>query len=316
MRGIVTLGEALGVLTPKYVGRLASGSELILRIAGSELNVAIALAHLDVPTWFAGAVGDDVVGDNVRRVLLAEGVNVELLDVREGNTGLLIKERFGLKHEPRVYYYRQESAMQDWSPRFLWEPLASVDWLHLSGITLMLSDRLGQDVAKGMRRWSMEGQRQISLDINLRYRLAEPKSWRERLEDLLPTVSIIFASRSELLALWGSAHSTELVEKGVINDRQVVVITDGANGAWAQMGDQELARSEAWPVDRVEDVVGAGDGFAGGVLAARYRGWNWSDSLQLGSLVGAFGVAHPGDWEGYPRWVEAQSLLHQRWVDR
>lgn len=82
MRAIVTLGEPLGTLAATRPGRLAVGSELTLSVAGAEVNVAIALARLGIPVWFAGAVGTDSVGSIVRQVLRAEGVEAGLLEER------------------------------------------------------------------------------------------------------------------------------------------------------------------------------------------------------------------------------------------
>ncbi|MCY0899240.1 MAG: sugar kinase [Firmicutes bacterium] len=313
--GIMTVGEPLGVFTPTEPGRIGPDHLFHLRVAGAEVNVAIALARLKVPAWFGGAVGPDAVGWAVRRTLQAEGVNTTYLYQGEGPTGLMLKEWYGLQPEPRIYYFRRATAMHDWQPPEGAGEGDGIDGVHLTGITLMLTPSLAARVRSWVETWHARG-RQLSLDINYRRRLGEAAEWRTRIEPILPYVNILFASREELEMLWGTPHPAHLEERGLIHPHQVVVITDGPRGAWAVQQGQEIARVEAFSVPRVVDVVGAGDGFVGGVLAGRVKGWDWVPSLRLGALVGAFAVAHPGDWEGYPTWHEAEALLTGQWVDR
>jgi 2-dehydro-3-deoxygluconokinase len=59
------------------------------------------------------------------------------------------------------------------------------------------------------------------------------------------------------------------------------------------------------------DVIGAGDAFVAGYLAARLEGLGQRARLQLGSTLGAFAVATRGDWEGLPRRTELPLLEHR-----
>ncbi|MCY0878760.1 MAG: sugar kinase [Firmicutes bacterium] len=311
----MTLGEPLGVFSATDPGRIGAESLFRLRVAGAEVNVAIALARLGVPAWFLGAVGADAVGAAVRRVLRAEGVDTRYLVEEDGPTGLMLKEWYGLRPEPRIYYFRRETAIQRWDPpRDVWANEA-IRRAHFTGITLMLAPALAERVTAWVEAGHAAGMA-FSLDINYRRRLGPPEAWRPRVEGLLPFLDVLFASRDELAVLWGTTDPGEMQARGLLSARQVVVVTDGAQGAWAVQNGEEIARVAAFSVPRVVDVVGAGDGFVGGVLAGRMKGWDWRESLRLGALVGAFAVAHPGDWEGYPLWSEVEAQLQGQWVDR
>ncbi len=316
MSGILAIGEALGVVATTERGRFTSGGTSVFRVAGSELNVSIALARLGVPVWFAGAVGPDPVGFEIRRMLLAEGVNIDLVELGTRPTGLLFKERYGVGQSPRVFYFRQSTSMHSWRPEDTWVDSLPVNWVHLSGITLMIDAGLRADLLRWLKLWSQRKAGRLSVDLNLRYRLANADEWRQVLESAIPLCEVVFASRSELIDLWGTESGAYLIDQGILDESQTLVVTDGAQGSWAEKSGKELTRASAYPVKHVEDVVGAGDGFAGGVLAARYRRWSWSKSLDFGSVVGAFAVAHPGDWEGYPSWDDVISLNHGQWVER
>ncbi len=316
MNALLTMGEPLGVLATNAVGRVVSGTQLTLGVAGSEINVAIGAARLGVPTWFAGAVGDDPIGRTVQRTLRQEGVAIDLLDVDTGPTGLLMKEKYGIRSEPRVYYYRKQTAMCSWAPVLPWPAALDGGWVHVSGITLMIDAGLQERVRQWLASWVSAFPGRLSIDLNVRHRLGSANQWQVAVKPVVNMASLVFASRSELIDLWGTDKTQSLIAHGIFSADQVVVVTDGPNGAWAECGGTRIASVPSRPVPQVVDVVGAGDGFSAGVLAGRLRNWNWVQCLHLGAVVGAFAVAHAGDWEGYPLWDEAMEELENRWVER
>ena len=317
MTPLLTLGEAMGLFSTRDKGRITLGSQLAMGVAGSEMNVAIGAARLGIPTWFAGAVGPDPAGRMIREALMAQGVVTDLLtEDPQRPTGLMMKEPYGLTDDPRVYYFRRNAAMTAWEPPVSLPEALTGGWLHLSGITLMIDAGLRERLLPWMGAWVAESPGHLSLDLNVRLRLGSPEAWAAAVLDAIPYAAIIFASRHELISLWGTDNTAELMSCGILTPDHTIVVTDGANGAWAERNGLTIARVPAWPITRVVDVVGAGDGFAAGVLAGRLRDWLWEDALRLGSLVGAFAVSHPGDWEGYPLWEEAQAALGGSWVDR
>lgn len=311
------MGEALGLFVPAERGRVVAGMPMTYRVAGSELNTAVALARLEVPSVFAGAVGDDPVGLAVRNTLRGEGAGDQYLTVGEAPTGLMIQEFYGLDSEPRVYYFRQGTAMHDWAPpAALVEDMDAGSWLHLSGITWMIHRPLAERLSEWLNRWCDVHPRRFSLDINMRRRLGDGHQWRTELQPALERAGLIFCARADLVSVFGIDSAADLWVGGVLAGEQVLVVTDGPNGSRAYQGGVEIASAPAVPVSRVVDVVGAGDGFSGGVLAGLFRGWDYARSLALGAVVGAFAVTHPGDFEGYPTWQEADAVLNNRWVDR
>jgi diguanylate cyclase (GGDEF)-like protein len=56
-----------------------------------------------------------------------------------------------------------------------------------------------------------------------------------------------------------------------------------------------------FPVPHIVDTVGAGDGFAAGVVSARLEGLDWPSALARGNWVGAQVIQMPGDIDGLPR---------------
>lgn len=108
-KGVVTLGETMGLLTPPAAPRLRDGAQMTLGIGGAESNVAIALARLGLPSTWISRVGDDDLGTLITREIRAEGVTVLAERDPVFPTGLMVKEGRGGR-TTRVRYYRAGSA--------------------------------------------------------------------------------------------------------------------------------------------------------------------------------------------------------------
>jgi 2-dehydro-3-deoxygluconokinase len=75
----------------------------------------------------------------------------------------------------------------------------------------------------------------------------------------------------------------------------------GEKGAY--YATKEMAEYVAgFPVQQIVDPIGAGDGFAAGLLSGLIRGWSYRDAVELGNRVGAYALTVVGDVEGYPSW--------------
>src|SRR4051794_24080957 len=107
---VVTFGEILGSLLATEAGPLIEATHFERRLAGSELNTAVALARLGHRVGFAGVIGDDLFGRAARALVAAEGIDARRLRTQPGRaTGLQLKERVSGR-DPQYIYYRQGSA--------------------------------------------------------------------------------------------------------------------------------------------------------------------------------------------------------------
>ena len=88
---------------------------------------------------------------------------------------------------------------------------------------------------------------------------------------------------------------------------QLVVVKLGADGAYFEGrhgGTAVCGNVPAFPVAQVVDTVGAGDGFAVGVISALLEGRSVPDAARRGAWIGARAVQVPGDTEGLPTRAE------------
>ncbi len=78
------------------------------------------------------------------------------------------------------------------------------------------------------------------------------------------------------------------------------MIKTGADGAWFKTASGEQGAVAPVKVENVVDTVGAGDGFAVGVISALLEGKSLPDAVRRGNAIGALAIQVPGDSEGLP----------------
>jgi 2-dehydro-3-deoxygluconokinase len=85
------------------------------------------------------------------------------------------------------------------------------------------------------------------------------------------------------------------LDKGV----ELVVIKLGEEGAYYKNSSEE-GLVNPYEVKEVVDTVGAGDGFAVGVISGLLENLQIKESVLRGNAIGSMAVQFPGDNDGYP----------------
>ncbi len=314
MSGVVTLGETMGLLSNAEPGPLQHAGSLRLSIGGSESNTAIGLARLGVEvTWF-GRVGSDALGEMVLREIRGEGVRVLAARDTEAPTGLMLKERRSTM-DTRVSYYRSGGAGVRLSAADLdLEVVRGADLLHVTGISLALSERCAGAVHTAVSA-AREAGVPVSFDLNFRSKLWSRQAARQAYRSMIPLCDIVIAGDDEAGVVLGAGQAPEELARGLAElSRGEAVVKLGARGAVACSGDQ-IYRQPVVPVT-VVDTVGAGDGFVAGYLAEYLAGEPVPARLRTAATVGAYACTVTGDWEGLPRRDELAALTATEPVSR
>lgn len=283
------LGETMVMLTPQPAAELtAPEATLTLQVGGAESNVAMGLAQLGVKTAWWSRLGRDSLGRFVRTAVQRRGVEVHTVTDPDRRTGVYFKD-IG-PHETQVIYFREGSAASAMSPsdaRLLpqWTSL-----LHLSGITPALSSGADALVELLLRQPRSAGQR-ISFDVNHR-----PQLWQEgiagtRLRDLAGLADIVFVGLDEAHRLWGTESARSV--RALLPQIPELVVKDGSRDATTFIGEQTTT-VPAPPTDVVE-LVGAGDAFAAGYLAAALNGRAPEERLRAGHLCAVRAIQSTAD---------------------
>ncbi|MDX1691288.1 MAG: sugar kinase [Acidimicrobiia bacterium] len=247
--------------------------------AGAEANVAVGMARLGCRTKWVSRLGDDALGRLVMADLAASGIEIDAPVDAERPTGIMIKHVTGATAQ--VEYRRRGSAASALSPDDA-ARIGPARWVHTTGITAALSTSAAALVAT-----LLDGPAaRTSFDVNLRAALwPDPASARETLLPLARQADLVFIGDDEADRLVGDASEDAVADALLRRDGQEVVLKRGAERASVLTTDGE-ASQPALRVD-VVDLTGAGDAFAAGYLAGACFGWEVTDRLRLGHLMGS-----------------------------
>jgi fructokinase len=219
---------------------------------GAGLNVARAMARLDVPSAFAGAISTDVFGQALRAGALQAGLDARFLQMRE-NPPLL-----AVVHEtapPDYFFIGSDSADLHFAPEDLppgWEGAAR--WVHFGGISLARPPLAGRLVELAARL-KARGVR-ISYDPNFR-KLMDAR-YDPMLAQMTRLADVVKVSDEDLHGLFRTGDTGDaLCRLRAMNPEAAILFTRGAAGAEYHAGG--LAWRAPAPAITVADTIGAGD---------------------------------------------------------
>lgn len=297
---LITFGETMVVLDPVQKGPLRNVAQFNKRFGGAESNVSIGVVRLGHTAGWISQVSDDELGDYLVNSIRGEGVDTsQVKRTSDAPTGLYIKERIR-EGANQVYYYRKNSAASLLSKEQIdWGYLKEAKIIHVSGITPFLSESC-RDLTKEIVHFAKENDIFISFDPNLRYKImASIENHKEIIMNIAKQADLFMPGIDEASYLFGIKEPDTIFESCKKMGMKNVILKDGANGSYF-MGGLEKGFVSSIKVDKVVDPVGAGDGFAAGVLTALLEGKSLKAAVERGSVVGAMVVTVAGDMEGLP----------------
>ncbi len=306
MPDIITIGEAMAMFVASETGELADCERFIKRAAGAELNVATGLARLNHSVGWVSRVGNDSFGRFILNQLEKEGIDCQgvTVDARYP-TGFQLKSKVEDGTDPIVEYFRKGSAASHLSPDDFSAPyFHSARHLHLTGVAAALSESslsLLHHAAKSMKA---EG-KTLSFDPNLR-----PVLWKseaemvDKLNALACQADWVLPGLKEGAILTGQRTPEGIADFWLERGVKAVIIKTGADGAWFKSASGETGSVPAVKVENVVDTVGAGDGFAVGVVSALLEGHTLAHAVDRGNRIGARAIQFTGDSEGLPTRAE------------
>ena len=305
---IIAMGELLiDFVSLQRDTSVGYASQFEKAAGGAPANVAVGIAKLGVAAAFVTQVGNDPFGHYLKEVLANNGVDVSMVRVTSAANTMLAFVAVEASGERSFAFYRNPSAdMLLTSDDLDHQQLEQAAIFHYGSITLI--DEPVRSATEAAIASAKQGGALISYDPNLREVLWSSKqSAREGLmygmqfanlvkmnvdEVMFLTETDMFTSLNDLLTAARSLWHDEL---------QLMVITRGSEGCIA------LTQDEYWIVPgfsvRVEDTIGAGDGFMAGLLAGVYalddlalltNGDALQPILRRANAVGAMTAAHRG----------------------
>ncbi len=307
---IILLGEPMGLFMAEETGELSEVRRFTASLAGAEYNVAVGLARLGHQPAYCTRLGFDPFGEKILRGLRENGISTDLVFQAEGElTGFMLKG-VSEKGDPDIAYYRKGSAASRLSPHDVdGLDLFGCERLHVTGIFPAVSETALAATRRLIARAEALDM-PISFDPNLRPQLWESeKKMVSTLNSLARDAETVLPGLGEGKILTGASTPEGVAafyhDMGVKN----VVVKIGKDGAYFSEKDGKSGYSPAFPVEKRVDTVGAGDGFAAGVISALAEGESLEEAAFRGNVMGAIQVANKSDNEGLPTREELGKII-------
>lgn len=290
-------------------------------VGGSPVNIAIGASRLGLRSLAFTAVGDDEVGRFVRHYLAREGVDTAHIAVKAGRrTGMAVVGVQPPDKFPLLFYRENPADIHLSLDDAQALPLDEARAVQLSGTAM------SRGGASDATLYLAEKAQQLGLttflDLDLR-----PDQWTHalafglRMRRLLPLCDCIIGTEEEFYAALAPDPSAvmaggavpdkgeleNLLDEAAGNCAAALIVKRGAAGVSIV---QRGARMDVpgFPVEIV-NTVGAGDGFASGLICGWARGWDWERAARFGNACGALVVSRQGCARALPTLRQVEEFL-------
>jgi len=290
-------------------------------VGGSPVNIAIGASRLGLTSIAFTAVGDDPVGQFVRHFLANEHVNTDFIPVkRERRTGMAV---VGVQPPDRfpLLFYRENPADIHLTIEDAKElPLAEARALSLSGTALSRGG--AYDVSLYLaEQASLQGVTTF-MDLDLRPdQWSHPSAFGLHLRRALPLCDVIIGTEEEFYAALSPTPEAVMAGESVIDSESLhhlmrdcagehdatLVLKRGDRGARLYTNGSQTD-VPGFPVEIV-NTVGAGDGFASGLIYGWARGWAWEEAARFANACGALVVSRHGCARALPYLREVEAFI-------
>ena len=251
---IAVCGEAIVDLLP------AGPTTYEMTPGGSPANTAVAIARLGVPVTMLARLSGDDAGRVLRDHLTSNGVDLSRAVSASELTGLAVVTR-AADGSASYRFLLEDAPDWQWTDAEL-EPLPdAVVAVHTGSIALATTPAIERFLERSRDTCT------LSIDPNLRPSTLEHT--RLALPHWLQLADIVKASTDDIALLHPGQDPVQVLERWSDLGPAVVVVTAGADGAYASVAG-EVLHVPAQPV-QVVDTIGAGDTFSAGLLVGLHH---------------------------------------------
>ncbi|OME70010.1 2-dehydro-3-deoxygluconokinase [Paenibacillus odorifer] len=307
----VTFGEPMAMFYANETGPLHEVFSFSKALAGAESNVATGLSRLNHPTGYVTKLGEDNFGHFIAQAMKKENIDTtNITFTKENSTGMLIKSKV-VTGDPKVEYFRKNSAASKLSLVDFDEAyFNAAGHLHVTSISSALSKTCHEFSIHAMEFMKRQG-KTVSLDPNLRPSLwPDTETMVKTINDLATRCDWFLPGLGEGKILTGLSTPEEIADYYLARGISLVVIKLGPEGAYYKSAEGE-DYVDGFKVEQVVDTVGAGDGFAVGVISAMLEKLPIAEAVKRGNAIGALAVMSPGDMDGLPTREELAKFMQQ-----
>lgn len=304
MGKVLTIGEPMAMFVAQTEGKLKDVETFQRFVAGAEVNVSVGVSRLEHEIEYITQLGQDPFGEYISDFLKQESVGTNYLQYNENfPTGFQLKNKDS-KNDPEVVYFRKGSAASQLTREVLAKiDFSDVDVFHVTGIFMALNDETFQ-LTKELILKAKKAGSFITFDPNLRPVLwGSQEKMVARINEIASLCDFVLPGIGEGFILTGYTEPEQIAQFYLDLGAHGVIIKKGPNGAFAMWQEQDGIHTLDAPGFRlaeVVDTVGAGDGFAVGVITSILENLSMPDLLQRANAIGAIQVSHISDNENLP----------------
>lgn len=237
------------------LGEKINLDEVSYQIGGSAGNTAVAFSRLGFQTSIISPIGFDGVADKIIATLTDEQVNTSHLDQRKD-----IKSNFSVvmnfESERTIFVYH---GLSDYTKLKLPQKI-STKWIYLAPVGHG-EDQFFDKIV------SLSSEKNIKIAWNPGARQIEKGATHYR--SLLRMTNVLSLNKDEAIKFTNfpvRPDIKEIVKRLHQLGSEVIIITDGAHGAYCSYG-QDLWQIDVLPAKRI-DATGAGDSFSAAFVSA------------------------------------------------
>jgi 2-dehydro-3-deoxygluconokinase len=310
----------LRLSTPGYE-RFTQAQTFDVTYGGGEANVAVALAHYGLDSYFITQLPRHAIGQAAVNHLRRFGVRDDYL-VRGGDRiGIYFLETGASQRPSQVVYDRAGAAVSllepdavDWTAVF-----HGASWFHWTGITPALGKKPRSCVLAACRAARAAGAT-VSCDLNYRKKLWTEEEAQQTMIPLMEYVDVCIANEEDAERSLGLRAGRSDVESGHLEEAayaqvartlkrtygfKAVAITlresfSASQNGWSalMLDDRDCAgayRSRRYDI-QVVDRVGGGDSFAAGLIYGLLTKTDTQQALEFAVAASCLKHSIPGDF--------------------
>lgn len=311
-KSILLVGEPMGLFIAKDFGRLEDVSEFSLTTCGAEFNVAVGMKRLGHEVTYMTKLGNDPFGKKIVKMMNSTGISTDKIIYSQTNpTGFMFKSMVA-EGDPSIFYFRKGSAASTLNSSDIQAlDFLEYDIVHITGITPALTESTN-NATYALLQKTREHRLTFSFDPNLRPQLWPSKNVMANcINDLAYKSDIFLPGINEVKTILGEGDPEKAAKHYLERGTKVVIIKLGADGAYYATSN-ESGYVKGYKVDTIVDTVGAGDGFASGVLSALRENLTLEEAVKRGNAIGAIQLMSKGDNDGLPTKEELIAFMANR----
>jgi len=297
MYDLITLGRSSMDLYSEQSGAEFEDIESFsASTGGSPTNIAVGTSRLGLKVAHLTAVGDELVGKFIIKYLERDGIDTSYIPVKDtGRSGLAILGVQPPDHFPLVFYRENPADINFSIDDILAAPLTQTKALCFAGTGMARGSRrdatlLAAEIAKsnGVK---------VIIDLDLRPdQWTHPLSYGINMRAVLPLVDIAIGTEEEFYATLlqnpNAASSTTISNLSSTMQSELavalleyqtrpespdtIILKKGAEGVRVYEKSKTPQDFGSYKVE-VANTVGAGDGFASGLIYSHLNGKSWED---------------------------------------